>query len=64
MTLRLPLRAERMLQIRQGRASIAELDTRTFAVHTHGDSLSSTRGEPGLQSVELLGRVSDLSSNT
>jgi hypothetical protein len=35
MTLRLSLRADRMLQIRRGKASIAELDTRTFAVHTH-----------------------------
>jgi hypothetical protein len=35
MTLRLSLRADRTLQIRQGRASLAVLDTKTFAVHTH-----------------------------
>jgi hypothetical protein len=35
MTLRLSLRADRMLQIRQGRANVAAIDTRTFVVHRH-----------------------------
>lgn len=35
MTLRLSLRADRMLQIRQGRADVAAIDTRTFKVHRH-----------------------------
>lgn len=35
MTLRLSLRADRMLHIRQGRANVAAIDTRTFVVHTH-----------------------------
>lgn len=35
MTLRLSLRADRMLEIRRGRTSVAEIDTRTFAVHKH-----------------------------
>ena len=35
MTLRLSLRDDRMLQVRHGRTSVAQIDTRTFAVHTH-----------------------------
>jgi hypothetical protein len=35
MTLRLSLRADRMLEVRQGRDTVAAIDTRTFTVHGH-----------------------------
>jgi len=35
MALRLALRADRMLEVRQGRDTVAAVDTRTFAVHGH-----------------------------
>ena len=35
MTLRLALRGGRMLEVRQGRATVAVVDTRTFVVHRH-----------------------------
>jgi hypothetical protein len=35
MTLRLALRSGRMLDVRQGRTSVAVVDTRTFVVHEH-----------------------------
>ena len=35
MTLRLALRGDRMLEVRQGRDAVAVVDTRTFVVHRH-----------------------------
>jgi hypothetical protein len=35
MTLRLALRADRTLEVRQGRANVAAIDTTTFVVHRH-----------------------------
>jgi hypothetical protein len=37
MALRLALRADRMLEVRQGREIVAAIDTETFAVHRHHD---------------------------
>jgi hypothetical protein len=35
MTLRLRLRGDRTLEVRQGRDTVAAVDTRTFVVHRH-----------------------------
>ena len=35
MSLRLALRADRMLEVRQGRDTVAAVDTRTLVVHRH-----------------------------
>lgn len=35
MALRLALRSDRMLEVRQGRETVAAVDTRSFVVHTH-----------------------------
>jgi hypothetical protein len=37
MALRLALRADRMLEVRDGRETVAAVDTKTFAVHGHHD---------------------------